>query len=107
MKDQTSFGSQFQYRPQADSAQMAPAMTPKVQIGKAKAWTRKVTRSRTSAWGRRSPREYGKLRLPVSWPMRMRCMAAATNPTRKMPDAIEAAPTWMTSQYECRAGTRG
>ena len=39
MKDQVSFGSQPQYRPQADSAQMAPAMIAKVQIGKAKAIT--------------------------------------------------------------------
>ena len=30
MKAQVSFGSQPQYRPQAASAQIAPAMTPKV-----------------------------------------------------------------------------
>ena len=34
MKDHVSFGSQPQYRPHADCAQMAPAITPNVQIGK-------------------------------------------------------------------------
>ena len=35
MKAQVSVGSQPQYRPQAWSAQIAPAMMPKVQIGNA------------------------------------------------------------------------
>ncbi|HZC42063.1 MAG TPA: hypothetical protein VE343_15400 [Streptosporangiaceae bacterium] len=35
MKAQVSVGSQPQYRPQASSAQIAPAMMPKVQSGKA------------------------------------------------------------------------
>ena len=40
MKAQTSLGSHAQYRPQACSAQMAPAITAKVQMGKAKAIVR-------------------------------------------------------------------
>src|SRR2546429_8562129 len=102
-KDQTSLGSQPQYRPHAASAQMAPQMMAKVQIGKASACTRKVTRSSVSAAGSRSPREYGKRVFPSSYPVRTRGIAAATKPTRKMPDAVIAAVTGIFSQYEVRA----
>ena len=40
MKDQVSLGSQFQYRPQASPAQMAPAMIVNVHSGKTAALTR-------------------------------------------------------------------
>ena len=39
MNDQVSLGSQPQYRPQAASAQIAPAMIAKVHSGNAKAMT--------------------------------------------------------------------
>ncbi len=60
MNDQVSLGSQPQYRPQADSAQMAPAMIAKVQIGKAKAITAYVTRSSAGADGSAGPIDSGK-----------------------------------------------
>src|SRR5207248_10977735 len=107
MNDQVSFGSQPQYRPHAASAQMAPQITAKVQIGKANAWTRKVVRSRASAGGSRSPREYGKDRFPSSYPVRIRVIAAATKPTRKVPEAVIAAVTWIFNQYELSAGWSG
>jgi hypothetical protein len=40
MNDQVSLGSHPQYRPQASSAQMAPAITAKVQMKKANAIVR-------------------------------------------------------------------
>src|ERR687887_2098224 len=52
MKDQVSLGSQPQYRPQASWAQIAPAITAKVQIGKANAIARYAIRSRIAAEGR-------------------------------------------------------
>src|SRR5256885_10369125 len=107
MKDHVSFGSQPQYRPQAASAQIAPQITAKVQIGKANACTRKVVRSRPSAAGSRSPREYGKERFPSSYPARTRVIAAATKPTRNVPDAVIAAVTWIFNQYELSAGCNG
>src|SRR5215218_1967865 len=54
MKAQVSFGSQPQNRPQALSAQMAPAMTAKVQTGKPKTAVRWATRSSAAAEGSRS-----------------------------------------------------
>src|SRR5438876_4561398 len=48
-----SFGSQPHQRPQACSPQMAPAMVPKVQIGKPNRMARKVKRSRVSSEGSR------------------------------------------------------
>src|SRR4051794_41854317 len=53
MKAQVSFGSQPQNRPQALSAQMAPAMTANVQIGKPKTAVRWAERSRAAADGSR------------------------------------------------------
>src|SRR5204862_547667 len=70
MNDQVSFGSQPQYRPQAASAQMAPQMMARVQIGNANAWIRNASRSSVSAAGMRSPTGYGKRRLPQSYPAR-------------------------------------
>src|SRR5215469_17406755 len=94
MNDQVSLGSQPQYRPQADSAQIAPQMIAKVQIGNANACSRKVSRSNPSAAGSRSPSEYGKRLDPASYPVRMSVSAAATKPTIRMPDAVIAAVTW-------------
>src|SRR5262245_3348866 len=105
MNAQVSFGSQPQYRPHAASAQIAPAITAKVQMGKAKACSRKVSRSSASAFGTRGPKLYGKLRLPCSYPARIRNIAPATNPTRKVPEARTAAVTCTFSQYEFSAGT--
>ena len=63
MNAQVSFGSQPQNRPQALSAQMAPAMTAKVQIGKPKTAVRWATRS--SAVGVGQPGEQpGLVRAP-------------------------------------------
>src|SRR3990172_8101315 len=107
MNDQVSFGSQPQYRPHADSAQIAPQITPNVQIGNPTACTRNVNRSRASAAGRRRPIGYGKRVLPASYPLRIRCLVAPTKPTRKMPVAMAMAVTWIFSQYESRAGTSG
>src|SRR3954465_12144435 len=56
MKAHVSFGSQPQNRPQAASAQMAPAMTAKVQIGKPKTAVRCATRSSAPAPGSREIR---------------------------------------------------
>src|SRR3954453_18205876 len=57
MKAQVSLGSQPQNRPQALSAQIAPAMTAKVQIGKPKTAGRWATRSSAAAGGSRSRAE--------------------------------------------------
>src|SRR5262252_445986 len=107
MKDQVSFGSQPQYRPQADSAQIAPQMMAKVQIGNANLCSRNVSRSSESLSGRRPPRLYGKRRLPCSYPCRTRKSAAGTTATRNRPDAVAAAETWIFNQYELSAGTNG
>src|SRR5215467_11755990 len=53
MNAHVSLGSQPQYRPQAWSAQIAPAMTANVQIGNAKITVRYESRSRASAGGSR------------------------------------------------------
>src|SRR2546423_15189367 len=102
MKDQVSFGSQPQSRPHAASAQIAPQITAKVQIGKANACTRRVVRSRPSAGGSRYPRDHGKDRFPSPYPVRIRVIAAATKPTRKEPGAGIAAVSGVFSQYELR-----
>src|SRR5262245_4095961 len=107
MNDHTSLGSQPQYRPQADSAQIAPQMMANVQIGNVNLCRRKVSRSNDSPAGSRSPRVYGKLRLPCSYPLRTRKSTAGTTPTRNRPDAVAAAETWIFNQYELRAGTSG
>src|SRR4028119_918913 len=54
MNAHVSLGSQPQKRPQALSAQIAPAMTAKVQIGKPKTAVRWATRSRPAADGTRA-----------------------------------------------------
>src|SRR5262249_42776216 len=82
-------------------------MMANVQIGNANACMRNVSRSSASALGRRQPSPYGKRRLPPSYPSRTRCSAAPRKPTSRMPDATEAAVTWMSSQYEFSAGTSG
>src|SRR5689334_8333231 len=107
MKDQVSLGSQPQYRPQAASAQMAPQMMAKVQIGNANACTRKVIRSSPSDGGSRSPSENGKRVRPASYPARTRVSAAQAKPTSRIPEAVIAAVTWIFSQYELSAGTSG
>src|SRR5215475_14338604 len=107
MNDHTSFGSQPQYRPQADSAQIAPQMMAKVQIGNANACSRNDRRSSWSAAGSLRPIVYGKRRLPRSYPSRTRNSAAGTNATSRSPDAVAAAVTWIFSQYELSAGTSG
>src|SRR5262245_13042785 len=107
MNDQTSLGSQPQYRPHADSAQIAPQMMANVQIGNANLCSRNVSRSRYALSGRRAPIEYGKRRLPCSYPCRMRNSAAGTNATSSSPEAVAAAETWIFSQYELSAGTSG
>src|SRR5215211_4775916 len=107
MNDQVSLGSQLQYWVHASRAQIAPQMIAKVQIGNANACTRNVRRSRPSASGNRRPSEYGKRRLPSSHPIRTSVSAAATNPTSRIPDATDAAVTWIFSQYELSAGSSG
>src|SRR4051794_4203902 len=107
MNDQVSLGSQLQYWVHASRAQMAPQMMANVQIGNANACTRKVSRSRPCASGSFSPNVYGKRRLPSSYPVRIRVRAAVMNPTSRIPDATEAAVTWIFSQYELSAGISG
>src|SRR5688572_25192380 len=107
MNDHTSLGSQPQYRPQADSAQIAPQMIANVQIGNANACRRNDSRSRVSPAGSFAPIVYGKLRFPRSYPDRMRNSAAGTNAISRSPDEDAAADTWIFNQYELSAGTRG
>src|SRR5919108_1958087 len=54
MAAHVSFGSQPHQRPQACSPQTAPAMVPKVQIGKPSRMARKVSRSSVSSDGNRA-----------------------------------------------------
>src|SRR5690348_2346692 len=107
MKDQVSFGSQLQYWVHASRAQIAPQMIANVQIGNANACTRKVSRSSPCASGNLSPSEYGKRRLPPSNPALISVNDAATNPISRIPEATEAAVTWIFSQYELSAGISG
>src|ERR1700733_7473055 len=110
MNDQVSLGSQPQYRPHAWSAQMAPAMTPNVQIGKPKTTARYVSLSSCDADGTRSSSALGSA-LPAATRFRYRSvtryMMPSTAATKKMPVARVIAVTWIDSQYDCRAGTSG
>src|SRR2546430_16569210 len=54
MAPQFSFGSHPNQRPQACSPKMAPAMVPKVQMGKPSRMARNVRRSRVSSDGSRA-----------------------------------------------------
>src|SRR3989442_14392501 len=54
MAAQVSLGSHPHHRPHACSPQMAPAMVPKVQIGKPSRMARKVKRSSVSSHGSRA-----------------------------------------------------
>src|SRR5215831_5098471 len=107
MNDHTSLGSQPQYRPQADSAQIAPQMMANVQIGNANLCSRNVSRSSEPLSGSREPMLYGKRRLPCSYPCLMRNRMAGTTATSRRPDAVAAADTWIFNQYELSAGTSG
>src|SRR5262249_21181399 len=107
MNDQVSLGSQLQYWVHASRAQIAPQMMANVQIGNANACTRNVSRSSPCPPGSFSPSEYGKRRLPLSNPVRISVIAAAMNPTSRIPDATEAAVTWIFNQYELSAGISG
>src|SRR3954465_8584330 len=109
MKAQVSFGSQPQTRPPALSAQMAPAMTAKVQMGKPNTAVRCATRSRLAAAGSRDSR------LPpaadpsgarASYRDRTRDRALAIPLTKKIPKPRMAVVTWIASQLERSAATR-
>ena len=52
MNDHVSFGSQPQYRPQVCCAQIAPQITPKVQIGNPNWMKRYASRSSVAEGGR-------------------------------------------------------
>src|SRR4051794_32469678 len=110
MKAQVSFGSQPQKRPQALSAQMAPAMTANVQIGKPKTAVRWAVRSSAAADGRRSSSEELAVE-PVaalsSCRERSRYSTLEMPLTKKMPNPRIAVVTWTPSHHDLSAATSG
>src|SRR6266567_139487 len=98
MKDQVSFGSQPQYRPQAFSAQIAPAITAKVHSGKMNAMTRYAVRSSVPEDGTRSSGPLSHGSLPSSALDLSKYRTVATVATPNAPVEITAAVTWMYSQ---------
>src|SRR3954451_23605088 len=113
MKAQVSLGSQPQNRPQALSAQIAPAMTANVQIGKPNTAVRWAARSSAAAAGSRSTiREPDVPPEPpaatfASYRVRTRYRMLATPLTKKIPQPRIAVVTWMPSQYDRNAATTG
>src|SRR5947208_16412217 len=106
MAAHVSFGSHPHQRPQACSPQMAPAMVPKVQIGKPSRMARKVRRSRVSSDGSRAAiadpcnhdltfalRSFNRYRPPK------------TKVDTGIPDDAIMLGTWILSHQLCRAGT--
>src|SRR3954453_361012 len=113
MNAQVSLGSQPQNRPQALSAQIAPAMTANVQIGKPKTAVRCATRSRTAAAG--SPSTTYAPEPPARAPAvtlasnreRSRYSTLAMPLTKQIPKPRIAVVTWIASQYDRNAATSG
>src|SRR5699024_5109510 len=96
-KDHTSLGSQPQNLPHASSAQMAPAMTPKVQIGKAKRIMRWEIRSSSSGLGRlpATPATFSPDARLLSVRWEIRYVMPAAPETMNAPPARIVALTWM------------
>src|SRR2546421_3972215 len=94
-----SLGSQPHQRPQACSPQMAPAMVPKVQIGKPSRMARKVNRSRVSSDGSRAAiAEPFNHDLALALRSLTRYSAAKTKLETRMPDDAIMLVTWIFSQ---------
>src|SRR5258708_37398096 len=93
MKDQVSLGSQPQYRPQAFSAQIAPAITAKVHSGKMNAMTRYAVRSSVPEEGTRSSGPLSRPSLPSSALALSTDSTEATVATSNAPAEITAAVT--------------
>ena len=108
-KDQTSLGSQFQYLPQAASAQMAPAITVKVHSGNATTCSRYAERSRSTEVGRASMNRPRRGSFPAARCCSRRsctnCSTEVEKPRVNRADDTNATDTWMTSQKLCSAGT--
>src|SRR4051812_40739954 len=110
MNAQVSLGSQPQNRPQAASAQMAPAITANVQMGKPKTAVRWATRSSAAAVGSfaTTPDSAGAPSATrASYRERTRYMTLAIPLTKKIPNPMIAVVTWMASQYDRSAATSG
>src|SRR5437868_7156505 len=99
MAAQVSFGSHPHQRPQACSPQMAPAIVPKVQIGKPSRMARKVSRSSVSRLGSRAA-----IALPLSHDLTLtlrsliKYSAAKTKLETRMPEDAIMLVTWIFSQ---------
>src|SRR5690606_20567697 len=92
--------------PHDTSAHTAPKMSgPNVQIGNATAVSRYASRSSAPADGNDAPNPCVSPR--VAERSATICSAATTAEMVNSPNATTAQPTWMTSQYESRAGTSG
>src|SRR5215472_2338154 len=102
MKDHVSFGSQPQYLPHAWSAQIAPAMTPKVQTGKPNKMLRYDNRSRTTGPGkyRRTPLDGDGRPAARRRSLRSarRYNVVTTAPKMNRPIAMIIAVTWIAIQ---------
>src|SRR4051812_44960335 len=85
---------------------MPPQITPNVNTGNAMIVVRYARRSSTSAAGTRDASQVN-LVLSSSYCLRIRYRMLATPGTRNRPDAVAAAVTCTTSQYDWRAGMTG
>src|SRR3569833_3521964 len=110
MKAQVSFGSQPQNRPQALSAQIAPAITAKVQRGKPKTAVRCAVRSSAAAEGSRPSSEELSADPSVafcSYRERSRYSTLAMPLTKKLPKPRIAVVTCTASHHDRSAATSG
>src|ERR1700674_670273 len=96
---QVSFGSHPHQRPQACSPQTAPAMVPKVQIGKPSRMARKLTRSRVWSDGSRAamPEPFNQ-DLTLALRALTRYNEAKTKLETRMPEDAIMLDTWIFSQ---------
>src|SRR2546421_12374785 len=94
-----SFGSQPHQRPQACSPQMAPAMVPKVQMGKPSRVARKVSRSSVSSEGSRAAIA-DPCNHDLTYALRSfsRYSPAKTKLDTRIPDDAIMLVTWILSQ---------
>ena len=107
-KDQTSLGSQPQYRPHASAAQMAPATTVKVHSTNATACSWNEVCSSARLLGTRARNRLDA--PPAATTASCRCWTSWTtarlNPMVNSAEARMAMETWTTSQELCSAGDR-
>src|SRR5258708_3620855 len=99
MGARVALGSQPHQRPHACSPQMAPAMVPKVQIGKPSRMARKVNRSSVSSEGRRAAiAEPFNHDFTLALRSLTRESAAKTKLETRKPDDAIMLLTWIFSQ---------